>query len=190
LGREAVGAEQPSSTAASFDPVADPIQRLFAKFQALLDRHEAALAWCDRLEATLLGQMDYPRVPLPPDWEGTRHFAADVSTIDDTILPGRHRRRLHRVLQRRQRRWDEAAQGAGLATAQAREAALDEAVLDQADTTLATPVWSSHAIVLKLLVLLSTREPNPSAYILSPWRELRLILMNLRGLVAHAEVGR
>ncbi|WP_246687905.1 MULTISPECIES: hypothetical protein [unclassified Methylobacterium] len=92
-----MGPEQPSSKAASLDPVVDPIPRLFAEFQALVDRHEAALACCDRLEATLLGQMDYPRVPLPPDWDGSHRYAGDSGTIARVVPSGRHRR-LQRVL--------------------------------------------------------------------------------------------
>ena len=189
LGKEAVGAEQPSSKAASLGLVADPIQQLFAEFQALLDRHEAALAYCDRIEATLLGQMDYPRVLLPLDWEGTRRHAADALTIAQAVLPGRNQRRLQRVLQRRQRRWDEAAQRAGLTAAQAAEAALDGAVLDLAEELLATSARTLNGVVLKLLVLLSTQEPGRSERGLSPWRDLRSILMDLRGLADHAVAG-
>ncbi|WP_246694669.1 hypothetical protein [Methylobacterium sp. WL6] len=185
-----MGAEQPSSKAASLDPVADPIPRLFAEFHALLDRHEAALARCDRIEATLLDQMDYPRVPLPPDWEGTRRHAADALTIAQAVLPGRHQRRLQRVLERRQRRWDGAAQRTGLIAAQGQQAALDAAVLDRADGLLATPARTLDAVALKLGVLLCTQEPSPSACGLSPWRELRLILVDLRGLAAHAAADR
>ncbi|KQO66627.1 hypothetical protein ASF18_12920 [Methylobacterium sp. Leaf89] len=189
LGKEAVGAEQPSSKAAFLDPVADPIQRLFAEFQALLDRHEAALAYCDRIEATLLGQMDHPRVPLPPAWDGARRQAADALTILQAVLPGRQQHRLQRVLQRRQRRWDEAAHNAGLTAALVAEAELDGAVLDKADGLLATPARTLDAVVLKLLVLLSIREPEPVTCGLSQSRELRLILMDLRGLADRGRSG-
>ncbi|WP_246686364.1 MULTISPECIES: hypothetical protein [unclassified Methylobacterium] len=155
---------------------------MFAEFQALLDRHEAALAYCDCIEATLLGQMDYPRVPLPPDWDGSHRYAGDAGTIAHVISSSRHRRRLQRVLQRRQRRWAEAAQRTGLTAAQGQEAALDAAVLDLADVLLTTPARTLDAVVLKLGVLLSTREPGSHAETTSPWRELRLILVDLRGL--------
>ncbi|GJE57736.1 hypothetical protein [Methylobacterium thuringiense] len=156
--------------------------RLFAEFQGLLERHEAALASCDRLEAGLLTQMGYPRVPLPADWDRSQREAVDALTIAQVMAPGRQRRRLQRLLQRRQGRWDEAAYEIGLTAAQAREAALDQAVLDTAAGLLATPAWTLDAVVLKLLVLLSTQEPGPSASAASPWRELRLILLDLRGL--------
>ena len=189
LRRRATGAGRPPPQAPAHGPVTDPIPGLFAEFRALLDRHEAALADCDRIEATLLGQMDYPRVPLPPDWEGTRRHAADALTIAQAVLPGRNQRRLQRVLQRRQRRWDEAAQRAGLTAAQAAEAALDGAVLDLAEELLATSARTVNGVVLKLLVLLSTQEPGRSERGLSPWRDLRSILMDLRGLADHAVAG-
>ncbi|TXM88986.1 hypothetical protein, partial [Methylobacterium sp. WL116] len=139
IGKEVAGAGLPSPYPGDPESVADPIPRLFAEFRALLERHEAALACCDRIEATLLTQMDYPRVPLPPDWDGSHRYAGDTGTIARVISLGRHQRRLQRLLQRRQRRWDEAADQAGLTTAQEGEAALDRAVLDGADGLLATP---------------------------------------------------
>ena len=185
IGKEVAGAEQPSPQAISFRPLTDPMPPLFAAFQALLERHEAALADCDRIEAALLAQMDYPRVSLHPEWDGSRRYAADVLSIAQEGLPSRHRRRLEGVLQRRQRRWDAASHAAGLTAAQVREAELDGAVLDTANGLLATPAWTLDAVVLKLLVLLSTHEPGPAAYGTSPWRELRLILMDLQGLAAN-----
>ncbi|WP_246689666.1 hypothetical protein [Methylobacterium sp. WL116] len=162
---------------------------MFAEFQELVDRHEAVLACCDRIEATLLTQMDYPRVPLPPDWDESHRYAGDAGTIARVISSGRHRRRLQRVLQRRQQRWDEAADQAGLTAAQECEVALDRAVLDGADGLLATPARTYDAVVLKLVVLLSTREPGPHAGTTPPWRELRLILVDLRGLADRGSTG-
>jgi hypothetical protein len=189
LGTEATAWDEGRPTATALGLGTDPMPRLFAEFQGLLERHEAALARCDRIEAALLAQMEYPRVALPLDWEGSRRFAADALTIAENILPGRHRRRLERILLRRQRRWHAAALAAGLTAAQVREAALDGAVLDSADGLLGTPAWTLDAVVLKLLVLISTREPGPQARTSSPWRELRLILMDLRGLAATGRVS-
>lgn len=186
IGREILGAEQPSPRAVSFRPPTEPMPRLFAGFQGLLERHEAALANCDRIETALLAEMDYPRVSLHPEWDGSRRYAADTLSIVQEGLPSRHRRRLERVLERRQRRWDVAAQTAGLTAAQMHEAALDGAVLGTANGLLATPAWTLDAVVLKLLVLLSTHEPGPAACGTSPWRELRLIFMDLRGLAANS----
>lgn len=187
IGKEVLDAEQPSPQAVSFGPLTDPMPRLFAGFQALLERHEAALADCDRIEAALLAQMDYPRVSLHPEWDGSRRYAADALSIAQEGLPGRHRRHLERVLQRRQRRWDAAAHAAGLTAAQVREVELNGGVLDTANGLLATPAWTLDAVVLKLLVLLSTHEPGPAAAATSPWRELRLILIDLRGLAANSK---
>ncbi|TXM81378.1 hypothetical protein FV223_29700 [Methylobacterium sp. WL116] len=61
---------------------------------------------------------------------------------------------------------------------------MDRAVLDGADGLLATPARTHDAVVLKLIVLLSLQEPGPRAGAMSPWRELRLILEDLRGLAA------
>ena len=182
MGREAVGAESPFPRATGSAPVTEPIPRVFAELRALLDQHEAALACCDRLEATLLEQMGYPRVPLPPDWDGSQRYAGDAGTIARLVASGLNRRRLQRLLQRRQRRWNEAAHSIGLTAAQVVEAELDGAVLDKAEGLLATPAWTLDAVVLKLVVLLGTQEPGPSASATSPWRELRLILVDLRGL--------
>ncbi|MCJ2007963.1 hypothetical protein [Methylobacterium sp. J-092] len=131
--------------------------------------------------------MDHPRVPLPPDWDGSHRYAGEAGTIARVVSSGRHRRRLERLLQRRQRRWNEAACSIGLTAAQVAEAELDGAVLDKADSLIATPAWTLDAMVLKLVVLLGTQEPGPSASATSPWRELRLILMDLRGLATAAE---
>ena len=181
---EVVGAGRSALGTAGLGFDTDPIRQRIAEFQVLLDRHAAALVHCDRLEAKLIEQMGYPRVPVFTDWEGARRYATDADAIADAVPPGRHRRRLQRVLQRRRQRWDEAAEGAGLTAAKAQEATLDEDILDHADGLLATPAQTIDAVVLKLLVLLSTREPGPSAYGTSPWREVRLILSDLRGLMA------
>ncbi|WP_342163482.1 hypothetical protein [Methylobacterium sp. SD21] len=180
----------PSLQTTTLGPIVDPMPRLFAEFRALLDRHEAALAACDRIEATLTAQIGPPRVALPPDEDGVRRHATDASTLTEALPLGPHRRRLQRALQRRQRRWDEAARRAGLTGALLSEAAFDEAVLDHADGLIATPARTLDAVVIKLLVLLSSREPGPSAAGLSPWRELRTILQDLRGLVATGEADR
>ncbi|TXM96837.1 hypothetical protein FV242_32955 [Methylobacterium sp. WL64] len=169
---------------------ADPMLRLFAEFRVLVDRHAAALAACDRLEAALLTEVGSPRVRLPHGGDGTPRYAADAATIAEAVPPGRLRDRRQWVLRRRQGRWDAAACEAGLTAAQVHEAALDGAALDASDALLTTPAWTREAVVLKLLVLLSTQEPGPSACETSPWRELRLILLDLRGLATTDEAAR
>lgn len=49
----------PERTRAAGAPV-DPMPRFFAEFCALLDRHAAALAACDRIEAGLIIWVGYP----------------------------------------------------------------------------------------------------------------------------------
>lgn len=160
----------------------DPMPSLFAEFRALLDRHEAALADCDRIEARLLAHVGAPRVRLPGGADGGSCHAADAMAIVRAVPPGRCRQRLLHRLRWRQRRWDAAARAAGLPEAELHEATLDGAVLVAADSLLATPGWTCHAVVLKLLVLLSVHAPGPVADEATPWRELRLILADLDSL--------
>ncbi|CAO4136948.1 hypothetical protein [Methylorubrum extorquens] len=72
----------------------------------------------------------------------------------------------------------------GLAEADLQEATLDGAVLAAAQAFLVMPAWTIHALVLKLLVLLSVHAPGPAFDDTSPWRELRLILADLSRLTA------
>lgn len=73
----------------------------------------------------------------------------------------------------------------GLAEADLQEATLDGAVLAAAQALLATPAWTCHAVMLKLLVLLSVHAPGLASDETSPWRELRLILADLDRLTAE-----
>ncbi|WP_419827299.1 hypothetical protein [Sphingomonas sp.] len=190
LGVQAARGERYRPGAAYVGPGANPMPQLFAELQALLGRHDVALAACDRVEAALLAEVGYPRVRLPRGADGTPRYAADAATIAETVPPGRRRDRLRWVLRCRQRRWDAAACRTGFTSAQVDEAALDGAVLDASDALLTTPAWTRQAVVLKLLVLLTTQEPGPSACETSPWRELRLILLDLRGLATTDQAVR
>ncbi|WP_455964043.1 hypothetical protein [Methylorubrum aminovorans] len=165
----------PERTRAAGVPV-DPMPRLFAEFRDLLERHAAALATSDRIKAGLIVRVGYPRVTLPRDADGVRRYATDAATVTQAMPPGRGRQRLLHRLAGRQHRWDAAAREAGLLEAQLREAILDGAVLTAADSVLATPAWTYHAVGLKLMVLLSVHAPGPAAEATAPWRELRLIL--------------
>ena len=60
LGTRALEAKAPRTSAAGTGAPADPMPRLFAEFCALLDRHAAALAACDRIKA---GAAHSNRVP-------------------------------------------------------------------------------------------------------------------------------
>ncbi|MEN3211594.1 hypothetical protein PUR23_16410 [Methylorubrum populi] len=160
---------------------ADPMPRLFAEFQALLDRHAAATVTRDGIEAAFVDRIVRPRVALPGGSDSKPRYAAEPAEIARALPPGRHRQRLERRLRRR---WNEAAATVGLAEADLEEATLDGAVLAAAQAFLATPAWTLHALVLKLLVLLSVHAPGPASDETSPWRELRLILADLSRLTA------
>lgn len=178
------GAEQRRASQADSVSNADPVPRLFAEFQALLDRHAAAIVARDGIEAALIDRIGWPRVALPGDSDSEPRYAAELAEIARAVPPGRRRQRLEQRLRRRQRRWDEAAAMVGLAEADLHEATLDGAVLAAAEALLTTPAWTAPAVVLKLLVLLSVHAPGPASDETSPWRELRLILADLGRLTA------
>lgn len=178
------GAEQRRAGRMGVVVDADPMPRLFAEFQALLDRHAAAIVTRNGIEAALVDRIGWPRVALPGGSDSEPHYAAELAEIARAVPPGRRRQRLEQRLRRRQRRWDKAAATVGLAEADLQEATLDGAVLAAAQALLGTPAWTFHAIVLKLLVLLSVQAPGPASDETSPWRELRLILADLGRLIA------
>ncbi|MCJ2100028.1 hypothetical protein [Methylobacterium sp. E-046] len=164
----------------------DQTLRLFAEVQGRLAEHERALQACDQLEAALVAKFGYPRVRLTGILGLPDRFAADLETIARLVPPGRRRERLQRVLRRRQARWADAAQACGLTPAQEREDALFRAVRDAADSLYAMPATTLTGLVLKLVVLLSLEEPGEAASAASPWRELRLILLDLSAIATVA----
>ncbi|HEV2544924.1 MAG TPA: hypothetical protein VGU70_19395 [Methylobacterium sp.] len=164
----------------------DTIPDLFAAFETLLARHEAALWRCDRLEAFLLAELDHPRVQLPRPAGAHLRYAADADTIIRHVPPGRRRYRLQQVLLRRQQRWTHGARACGLTKAQEQEAALDAAARDAAITLLATPAATLTGICTKILVLLASQEPGEAFRDASPWGELRAILADLARLSQKA----
>lgn len=174
----AVRAEGPHGTVNPLPTVDD----LFAAFETLLARHEAALWRCDRLEAFLLAELDHPRVRLPMPAGCPVRYAADVDTIIRFVPPGRRRWRLQAVLLRRQLAWTRGARACGLTKAQEQEVALDAAVRDAAATLLATPATTLADISTKILVLLASQEPGGAFCDASPWGELRRILAELARL--------
>lgn len=160
----------------------DTIPDLFAAFETLLVKHEAALWRCDRLEAFLLAEIDHPRVRLPLPAGFPIRYAADVSTITRFVPPSRRRWRLQEVLLQRQQRWARNAHACGLTRAQEQEAALDAAVRDAVAVLLATPAATLGDINTKILVLLASQEPGGAFSDASPWGELRCILADLAHL--------
>ena len=109
----------------------------------------------------MLAQIGFPRVTLPRGGGGPTRHAADAATIAQAVPPSRCRERLTQRLRRRQRWWDAAAREAGPLEAELHEAPLDGAVLAAASSPLATPAWTYHAVMLKLIVLLSVHAPGP-----------------------------
>lgn len=164
----------------------DTIPDLFAAFESLLARHEAALWRCDRLEAFLLAELDHPHVQLPLPAGCPIRYAADFVTIIRYVPPGRRRWRLQEVLLRRQQRWTRGARACGLTRAQEQEAALDAAVRDAAAVLLAMPATNFAGVRTKILVLLASQEPGGEFCSASPWGELRSILADLARLSASA----
>lgn len=165
------------------DIKADPIPALFSAFEAALAKHEAALWRCDRLEAWLLAELDYPRVQLPTPAGIPVRYAADPDTIAQYVPAGRGRYRLQQVLLRRQQAWTRGARACGLTRAQEQEATLDTAVREAAATLIATPARTLDATRTKLLVLLAVQDPGEAFHDSSPWRELRFLLVDLNGLI-------
>lgn len=173
-----------SAPRADTDIKADPIPALFSAFEAVLAKHEAALWRCDRLEAWLLAELDYPRVQLPTPAGIPVRYAADPDTIAQHVPAGRRRYRLQQVLLRRQQGWARGARACGLTRAQEREAALDTAVREAAALLLATPAATLAGIRTKIIVLLASQEPGGAFRGASPWRELRLLLVDFHSLIA------
>lgn len=163
----------------------ESITDLFIAFEALLAKHEAALWRCDRREAWLQSELDYPRVLLPTPAGAPIRYAADAETVAQHMPPGRRRYRLQQVLRRRQQAWERGARACGLTRAQEQEAALAEAVRAAAATLLATPATTLTGIRLKLLVLLATQDPDEAFRDVSPWRDLHLILADVSALVVE-----
>ena len=185
IALQSSGAEPRRISRADTVSDADPMPRLFAEFQTLLERHAAVIVTRDGIEAALIDRIGWPRVALPGGSDSEPRYAAELAEIAQAVPPGRRRQRLVQRLRRCQRRWDEAAATMGLAEADVQEATLDGAVLAAAQALLATPAWTCHAVMLKLLVLLSVHAPGPASDETSPWRELRLILSDLDRLTAE-----
>lgn len=172
-----------SASCADADTSADPIPDLFSAFEAAVIRHEAALWRCDRLEAWLLAELDHPRVRLPAPAGAPVRYAADSDTIAQHLPPGRRRYRLQQILLHRQQAWARGARACGLTRAQEHEVTLNTAVREAAATLIAAPARTLDAIRTKLLVLLAVQEPGEAFRDSSPWRELRLLILDLNSLM-------
>jgi hypothetical protein len=107
------GAEQRRASQADSVSNADPVPRLFAEFQALLDRHAAAIVTRDGIEVALVDRIGWPRVALSGGSDSEPRYAAELAEIARAVPRRRRRQRLKQRL----RRWDEAAATVGLAEA-------------------------------------------------------------------------
>ncbi|MBA9068726.1 hypothetical protein FHR71_002476 [Methylobacterium sp. RAS18] len=114
IAMQSDGAEQRRASRADTVSNADPVPRLFAEFQALLDRHVAAIVNRDGIEAALVDRIGWPRVALPGGSGRVRRHAAGAATIERAVPRDRCRQCLVQCLRRRQRRWDAAAMKVGL----------------------------------------------------------------------------
>ena len=74
------GAEQRRAGRMDVVVDADPMLRLFAEFQALLDRHAAAIVTRDGIEAAFVDRIVRPRVSLPGGSDGEPRYAAELTT--------------------------------------------------------------------------------------------------------------
>lgn len=169
---------------------ADLTPRLFAEVQVWLAEHKRALLTCDRLEAALVAEFGYPRVRLPGTDGLPDRFAADLETVALHVPSERRRTRLQHLLQRKQARWADAVQACDLTRAQEREEALFRAVPVAADSLYIVPATALSGLMLKLAVLLSLEEPGGIERDVSPWRDLRLILIDLNAIATAASADR
>ena len=170
------------SPAVAETPEPDDVHlRLWRQLDDALRRRDQAIANRDRIEATLVQQLGYPRVQLPTEPGIPPRFAADPFTIDRILGPGRHRLRQHLKahLQRRRHAWHQATQIAGLPQALAAEDAAFQPVEQATVALLDTPATTLVAIRLKLVVLLAKHAPGAADQNEAPWADLRRLLVDL-----------
>ena len=160
--------------------------RLWRQLDDALRRRDEAIVNRDRLEASLVQQLGYPRVQLPTEPGTPLHFAADGFTIDRILGPGRNRlrQRLKAHLQRRRHAWHQAAHVAGLPQALAAEDAAFQAVEQAAVALFDTPATTLVAIRLKLVVLLAKHAPGAADRNEAPWSDLCRLLVDLDRVLA------
>ncbi len=176
-----LGAPFLSHAAAETPEPADVHVRLWRHLDDALRRRDQAIVNRDRLEATLVRQLGYPRVQLPTATGTPLRFAADAFTIDRILGPGRHRlrQRFKAHLQRRRLAWHQAAHVACLPQALAAEDAAFQAVEQATVALLDTPATTLVAIRLKLVVVLAKHAPGAADQNEAPWADLRRLLVDL-----------
>ncbi|MCJ2134038.1 hypothetical protein MKK69_08155 [Methylobacterium sp. J-026] len=158
---------------------ASPVRRTFATLTALLDAQVIALAKVDRIEAELTAQTGHPRVTLPVLPGSAPSYAADAVTIRRLLGDGPVARRLADVLRRRQQRFVQAAETAGLPAAQAYERTLAIEIGDVTAALLLAPTTDFDDHAHKLVVLVAFYEPGPPDATTSPGAYLRTLLTDI-----------
>jgi hypothetical protein len=154
---------------------ATPVERVLGHLHAALDAHEAALVALDHLEEALVAAHGLPRVPIPGTGRGAApEHVYDHGTIDRRLGPGPEGRRLKAELRRRQNVFRQAATGAGLAAAQAREAAAARELAGAGSAVLAAPACAIADLSVKLAVLIASGESGPATSGAFPWWCLRV----------------
>jgi len=141
---------------------ASPVQRAFSTLLTLLAAQTAALAEIDEIEAELVSRFGNPRVPLPVRPGSPPTYATDPGTIRRRLGTGPEARRLTAGLRRRQSRFMQAAEAAGLPGAHTRERALAVETADLTATLLLAPVVEIADLTRKLITLIAMAEPGPT----------------------------
>ena len=149
---------------------ATPVERALGRRRAALDAHEAALVALDHLEEALVVAHGHPQVPLPGTARGAAPVhASGTATIDRRLGPGPEGRRLKVKLRRRQGIYRQAAAGAGLTAAQAREAAAARELAGASAAVLTVPAFAVADLRVKLAFLIAAGEPGPADASAFPW---------------------
>ena len=168
--------------AATAARTATPVRRRFVELIALLDAQTTTLAELDRTEAALVGQLGYPRVELPARPSGASTSAADLSTIRRHLEPGPAARRASTQLRRRQRRFAQAAETAGMPALRARERDLATRISATTAALLLVPTTTPSDLMVKVALLIAMSEPGPAEGSAFPGAYLRAILVDLDGI--------
>lgn len=178
-------ADAPAAPLSALPDPDETILVLWRQLDEALARRDRTTAERDRLEAALVKQIGYPRVRLPTRPGAAPAYAADAWTIDRHFGPGRRRlrQRLRRQLRQRQRAWDDAAHGTGLAQTIVDGDAAHAVVSTATAALLATPARTIAGLRIKLAVVIATGEPGPAYRDTFPWLQLRQLLADLDQLV-------
>ncbi|MGH1589599.1 hypothetical protein ACRBEV_16120 [Methylobacterium phyllosphaerae] len=155
---------------------ASPVQRAFSTLLTLLAAQTDALAEIDEIEAELVSRFGNPHVALPVRPGSPPTYATDPEMIWRRLGTEPEARRLTAGLRRRQSRFMQAAEAAGLPGAHTRERALAVEIADLTATLLLAPVVEPADLARKLITLIAMAEPGPADAAALPGRYLRPLL--------------